>query len=523
MTSPHSARPIRLPRLWPRLVGATVVGAVVVLTVLASLDAFASVAGVGLPEAPLVTRLSLPIDVYLRDLAAAVTVGCAVVGGVLTPRPDPHLGRLASSAALLWLLLLLGQLALTSSEVFALPLTSALNAELLGPLLWQTTLGRVLLLQIVIVAVVAILAWVVLDRATGLIIAGAAVVAASLPGVTGHSGISGEHWAATVSLAGHIAAASVWVGGLVAVIVYARRHPAAAGLIIRRFSALALVCVVILAETGVLNASLRMAGVSPLLTSPYGALLLAKAAILIVLIGYGWRQRRALAAEIDSRPTGATWSDLLRLGVMEVVWMAAVTGLAVALSRTAPPPVPAPGDRPLAAGLLLLAIGLPWAVATVTSPAVSPSSASSPSPAVSPVGRVLRAYPEIAAITLIVTLALLGTLLGSAVLMGILGLQWSALLAMILLLAAGWLFTTAVRGPSAWPAIALVMMALPAATWWIGHFAGRPLDWWGLDVIALVACEACLGSLLITSRRATARHQGADLPATGVEAIRARA
>lgn len=511
MTSPHSARPIRLPRLWPRLVGATVVGAVVVLTVLASLDAFASVAGVGLPEAPLVTRLSLPIDVYLRDLAAALTVGCAVVGGVLTPRPDPHLGRLASSAALLWLLLLLGQLALTSSEVFALPLTSALNAELLGPLLWQTTLGRVLLLQIVIVAVVAILAWVVLDRATGLIIAGAAVVAASLPGVTGHSGISGEHWAATVSLAGHIAAASVWVGGLVAVIVYARRHPAAAGLIIRRFSALALVCVVILAETGVLNASLRMAGVSPLLTSPYGALLLAKAAILIVLIGYGWRQRRALAAEIDSRPTGATWSDLLRLGVMEVVWMAAVTGLAVALSRTAPPPVPAPGDRPLAAALLLLAIGLPWAVATVASPAVSPA------------GRVLRAYPEIAAITLIVTLALLGTLLGSAVLMGILGLQWSALLAMILLLAAGWLFTTAVRGPSAWPAIALVMMALPAATWWIGHLAGRPLDWWGLDVIALVACEACLGSLLITSRRATARHQGADRPATGVEAIRARA
>lgn len=504
MTTPHSARPARPPRLWAWLAGATLGGAVVLLAVMASLDAFASVARVGLPEAPLLTRISLPIDVYLRDIAAALTVGCAVVGGVLAPRPDPHLGRLASASAMLWLVLLLGQLALTSSEVFALPLPSALNAELLGPLLWHTTLGRVLLLQIVIVAVVAILAWVVLDRLTGGLIAGAAVFAATLPGVTGHSGITGEHWAATVSLALHIGAASAWVGGLVAVIVLLRRQPSGAGVIVRRFSTLALVSVVILAETGVLNASLRMAGISPLLTSPYGVLLLAKVAIMIVLIGFGWRQRRALAARIDGRAE-VTWSDLMRLGVLEVGWMAAVIGLAVALSRTAPPPLPLPGDQPLAAALLMLAIGLPWAVSTVTSSVSSVSSAG---------GRAVRAYPEIAAVGLIVALALTGTLLGSAGLTGILGVQLSTLLAMILLLAAGWIFTVAASGPSTWPAIILVVLALPAVTWWISHLAGQPLRWWGLDALALLAVEACLIWLLIRSRRADWRRRVAVPPVT---------
>ena len=39
----------------------------------------------GLPEAPWVTWVTLPITRYARDVAAAVTVGCVAVGALLTP------------------------------------------------------------------------------------------------------------------------------------------------------------------------------------------------------------------------------------------------------------------------------------------------------------------------------------------------------------------------------------------------------------------------------------------------------
>ena len=83
-----------------------------------------------------------------------------------------------------------------------------------------------------------------------------------------------------------------------------------------------------------MNGWLRITSLSFLFTTDYGRLLLAKTALLVVLGGFGYLQRRRSVAALqvgDRR-------SLLRLAVWEVGVMAATIGVAVALGRTAPPP-----------------------------------------------------------------------------------------------------------------------------------------------------------------------------------------
>ena len=72
--------------------------------------------------------------------------------------------------------------------------------------------------------------------------------------------------------------------------------------------------VIVLAESGLLNASLRIDGVASLITTPYGTLILAKATLLSALIVFGWRQRRHVV------PTGDRVS-LVRFAGYEVLLM----------------------------------------------------------------------------------------------------------------------------------------------------------------------------------------------------------
>ena len=77
-----------------------------------------------------------------------------------------------------------------------------------------------------------------------------------------------SHAAATASLAVHIAAVSVWVGGLAALVGLVLLDPQVARAAIGRFSLVALVCVIVVAESGLLNASLRVGSPSAFVTTP---------------------------------------------------------------------------------------------------------------------------------------------------------------------------------------------------------------------------------------------------------------
>ncbi len=439
----------------PRALAGLAVGAPVLLLVLFALGGLSSGGIPGLPVVPATTLLALPLDIWVRDLAAAVTIGAAVVGGVLAPRPSPVLRRLALAGAGIWLLALGVQAVLTVSEVLALPLASAWDRQVALALLDQTELGRVLLGQAVLIVVACALVAVGRRRVLGGAAALLLVAAAWLPGLTGHAVLQHGHTAATVSLGLHLVFASLWVGGLVAVAVHVGSGAPDPGKVVRRFSMLALISVIMVAESGVLNASLRLDGVVSLVTSPYGAIILAKVTILIVLIGWGWRHRRAIAerwstAMVDGqRVPGA---DFTRWVAWEVAWMGAVYGLSVALSRTAPPGIALAGDRVSAGALVILLLGLPLAVAFA-----QPRLLRAP-------GLLLR-YPEVAAVLALVAVVVVGAWLPSA--LAGRALQLSAVAAGAILVIVGGILVAVLRDRPAPVAAVLAMAGLPVAIWWL--------------------------------------------------------
>jgi putative copper resistance protein D len=147
-------------------------------------------------------------------------------------------------------------------------------------------------------------------------------------------------------LVAHVLAASLWVGGLTALLLVAARSPSAVTVALPRYSALALWCWVTVAVSGIANAWVRIGTWRAFGDSWYGHLVLGKAAAVVVLGGFGWWMRKRVLA----RPAKAAFA---RVAAVEVTIMAATIGLAVALSRT-PTPIPRNGGIPntYAAGIL---------------------------------------------------------------------------------------------------------------------------------------------------------------------------
>lgn len=460
------------------LIAPLLAGVPVLLLVLWGLGALTEQNIPGLPVVPLATLWSLPLDLWVRDIATALTVGFALVGGVLAPRPDPRSGRNASLAALVWLVALVVQTIFTVSEVLALPVSESLNPTIIWSLLTQTGLGQVIVLQFVIVTFIAILAWVVLGRVTGIVIAVAAMVATFLPGFTGHSGIDEGHSSATISLGLHVIAASVWIGGLVATVDYVRRSAPQASVVLQRYSVVALISVILLVQSGLINASLRLDGVSSLITSTYGAVILAKISIVVVLIGFGWRQRQDIARRYQD---GADNKRLLvQLSAWELAWMGAAVGLSVALARTAPPGIPIASDSATFAAIGLLTLAIPLAVRSVVSTERWPRAP-----------RVLREYPESVAVIVVV-----GMLVVSSVARAGTGdQQLISLVLASLLVALGLLFWTVMTDKRAISALVIVAVGVPLVAWW----NERDLDG-GLGVTTALVVLLLWGVLAAGSR-----------------------
>ncbi len=427
-------------------------GVPVLLVILATMGALTQTTVEGLPVVPWQTLWSLPLDRWLRDVAATIVLGFVVVGGLLLPRVDHRLVRIASIAALVWLTALVIQVPLTVSELLGRPWTDSLDLEVIGALVSQTQLGQILVVQIVLVAFVALLAWAILGRVTGAIVLALAATAAGITGMMGHSGLHSGHTSASISLGVHLVAGAVWVGGLIATCSHVMRHPDEGAVAIRRFSVLALVCVIVLAESGLLNASLRIDGVASLITTAYGTLILAKATLLAALIVLGWRQRRRV---VPIAGTEVGRSALVRFAAFEVVLMGVAIGVSVALSRTAPPAGAIAGDRITAGALALLALAVPLVI--VWAGSAGPRRLGQPAW----LRRATAAYPEPFA----VALAVLTYVAAAVVPSGLLGIGIAAVLASIALVLVGWAFAIAATGPRGGPALLLAAVLWPAAVW----------------------------------------------------------
>ncbi|WP_300008499.1 CopD family protein [Pseudonocardia sp.] len=324
MTPPAASERLR-PVTWGLLAAGTAVAASLLAGTAAS--ALPVVVGVA------VTRAG-------ADVAGVACVGIALVAVLLpgsgtgSTRHELVRVRGVVDRALLalggaWIVLLLLGIMFRSADAFGRPLTGLGVPEALA---WSTQLaaGRGLLLTAGCAAGVLGCAAVRLrdaDRVPVRIPLVAALLGVVTPTVTGHAGSAPDHQLAVVSAALHAGAAALWVGGLGALIVLVARRRMLLAAALPRYSTLAGYCIVTVAVTGVLGAQVRMEGWDALLTTGYGLLVVAKAAVLVALAGLGALARRRLS-------TGRT--PVLRWAGLEVGLMAVTLGLAAALTQAAP-------------------------------------------------------------------------------------------------------------------------------------------------------------------------------------------
>ncbi|MGG7465246.1 cytochrome c oxidase assembly protein [Plantibacter sp. YIM 135347] len=291
----------------------------------------------------LVTR-GLPIARIVHDTAASLTIGLLIAATFLLPGQKIVPGmvsfsqaravRWAAWAASVWVAAGVAVLVFTAANSIGLPISSPTFGKTFLFYATQLELGQTLvlstgcaLLVFCILLLARRLAWI----ATATAIAVFALLPLSL---SGHAAGSDEHGNAVNSLAIHLIGVTAWVGGLVAVILLRRKVGSEIGAVVARYSVLAGWAFGAVAFSGVVNASLRLAGPADLLT-PYGALLLVKTAALAALGLAGVWHRRRLIPRLQAAPEDR--GAFVRLAVGEVVVMAITIGVSVALSRSQPP------------------------------------------------------------------------------------------------------------------------------------------------------------------------------------------
>jgi len=331
-----------------------VVASLVVLALVVRFGgAFSAEAVPGLTRSGALTKGGLAIAELAAHLCSAVAAGWLLLAAVFLPGDAPaalvrrHL-RAAALWAAAWAVAALAVVMFSAADLFGVPVTTGVTGNMLRTFLLELPQGRALLLVALAAVAVAVLAQLTStpSGAAGLLLVALAGV---LPPVfTGHATAMAYHAWAVYSLVAHVLAAALWVGGLV-VLVAVGRDPDRAGAgsfpaVVGRYCALAGACFAVVTVSGLVNAWVRLGGFD--VGSRYGALVVAKAAALVALGGFGWWHRRVSVPGLRPVPGTEASPDrrgrhvFVRIAAVEVVVMAATMALATGLSRTPPPEVP---------------------------------------------------------------------------------------------------------------------------------------------------------------------------------------
>ena len=235
-----------------------------------------------------VVRWGQPIVKLVLNLSMATTIGTLVLSAFAGNEQErQRLQPVASWAAALWL----G----ASAIYFLLTYLSASGTQLsYGPEfsegLWlfatQIELGSLLAANVLIALVVSLST--MAFTGSRMVAVNAAIAAAGLYPLaeSGHASSDVGHTIAVNSMLMHLAGISVWVGGLVALYSVFYANTERAGVLVSRYSSLALFAFILVAISGVTSGYIRLYEPSDLL-SEYGLMLIGKSVLLVVLGIFG--------------------------------------------------------------------------------------------------------------------------------------------------------------------------------------------------------------------------------------------
>jgi copper transport protein len=257
--------------------------------------------------------------------AAGVSLWASLKGTVLSNTLDSRFGEVWGARAIDWLAI--GAL-LLAAKALGRELAPTLRAN-------DDQLTRAVGLPRVVIALLGVCAGYL----------------AITPALAGHASIESPVAVFFPSDVLHVLAASVWVGGIAALLLAlpaatraleATERSRLLAATLARFSPLALTAVIVIAVTGVVQAYIDVRSLNGLFHSTYGALIIVKVVLLLVLIGLGWVNRERVIPALkrvagSGCAPGAVGVLARRTMRGELALMLCVFGVTAALISYAPP------------------------------------------------------------------------------------------------------------------------------------------------------------------------------------------
>ena len=270
---------------------------------------------------------SITSSFFLVGALLAVTFLTLDVNGKIA-QTNFELRKLASIASLIWMISNLAFIVLTLANILNSSVPEVLQTNVLRSFLLQIPLGQYLFTQLLLSILISIIIPRFTSIGTGTFLLLATLLAIVIPVFQSHSASSGSHLMAIGSLAIHVIALALWVGGVFAL---AFLSPESRAVAVPRFSVLALWAAIAVVISGSVNAFIRL-NFKEALDSSYAYLVLAKVFLTAGLIVLGYLHRKNLrnSSEIKGQ-------KFLKLIFAEVIIMTLTLLIGSRLSASQPP------------------------------------------------------------------------------------------------------------------------------------------------------------------------------------------
>jgi len=239
-----------------------------------------------------------------------------------------ELRKLAAIASLIWIFSNLLFIVLTLANILNSSVSDVFKPNILRSFFVQIPLGQYLFAQLLLSILISIIIPRFNSIGTGTLLLLATLIAITIPVFQSHSASSGSHLMAIGSLAIHVIALALWVGGVFALAFLAPEQRTVA---VPRFSVMAFWAAIAVVVSGSINAFIRL-DFKEAWTSSYSYLVLTKVFLTAGLIAIGYLHRKNLTKLPEIKGP-----KFLKLILVEVAIMVITLVIGSRLASSQPP------------------------------------------------------------------------------------------------------------------------------------------------------------------------------------------
>jgi cytochrome c oxidase assembly factor CtaG/putative copper export protein len=234
-------------------------------------------------------------------------------------------------SAATWLIGAVGSIIFTLAQILNSSISVAIDGTVFRSFITQITLGRYLGFQALIAFTVLVCAFSARKILSLIFLMIISIVGLVAPVFQSHAASGGSHSLVIGSLVIHVAALSMWVGGILAIAMLSQTDRAIA---VPRFSQLALWSAIAVVISGAVNAWTRI-NFNAAWNSAYAYIVIAKVVATIALVALGYLHRKNL-----EKKDSINWVGFAKLLTTEAIIMVVTVAMGSWLSSTGSP------DRP---------------------------------------------------------------------------------------------------------------------------------------------------------------------------------